>query len=189
MDFIRKFFEYIISLLKGLAKNSPVPEVTREDVIKNNPELFAGTNWVDFTYIVIHHSLTEDRQVVDWNAIRRYHVKEKGWLDIGYHSGIEIVNGKLEIMVGRLLSRQGAHAYGFNDKAIGICIVGDFDIKKPDTKKLKIAAVLVKKYMKVFGIQVKNVIGHNEVFALLNWHRTKTCPGLRFDMDEFRSLL
>lgn len=183
MNFIKKLLEVIMSLFKD-AKNSPAPKITREDVIKNNPEIFAGTDWKKFTHIVMHHSLTKDQQVVDWDAITRYHTKTKGWRFNGYNSGVEIVNGKLEVMIGRPLNIDGAHTYGMNDKAIGICVIGAYDYAPPHKEKLKVLVVLVKKYMKVFNIPKENVIGHREVP-----NTTKTCPGTKFDMDKFRSLL
>ena len=60
-------------------------------------------------YIVIHHSLTKDGTVVDWEAIRRYHKETNGWSDIGYHYGIERVGGGLSLQVGRPESQPGAH--------------------------------------------------------------------------------
>jgi hypothetical protein len=41
--------------------------------------------------LIIHHSLSKDGQTVDWNAIRRYHIQEKGWDDIGYHGGLSVL--------------------------------------------------------------------------------------------------
>ena len=52
-------------------------------------------------YIVIHHSLTKDGTVADWEAIRRYHKEINGWSDIGYHYGIERVGMFVLPRVGR----------------------------------------------------------------------------------------
>ena len=91
-----------------------------------------------WTHIIIHHSLTEDGQTVNWQAIRRYHIVDLGWADIGYHYGIEWIHRGYEILVGRPLSMDGAHTLGMNDKAIGICVVGNYDVQYP------MAAMIVK---------------------------------------------
>ena len=53
--------------------------------------------------------------------IRKWHVDENKWSDIGYHDVIRR-NGAIE--TGRPLEKPGAHAKGHNQNAIGICLVG-----------------------------------------------------------------
>ena len=71
--------------------------------------------------IVIHCSLTKADQLIGAAEIRRWHVEERGWNDIGYHYVIKR-SGRLEH--GRAAFVEGAHALGYNDVSIGICLVG-----------------------------------------------------------------
>lgn len=74
---------------------------------------------VDF--IVIHCSATRASQDdVDAAVIRGWHRKQ-GWLDIGYHYVIKR-DGTVE--KGRADTVPGAHARGFNECSLGICLVG-----------------------------------------------------------------
>lgn len=71
-------------------------------------------------FIAVHASATPPSMDIGVDDIRRWHLK-RGWLDIGYHYVIRR-DGTLE--EGRDLSTPGAHVAGYNDKAIGICLVG-----------------------------------------------------------------
>lgn len=77
--------------------------------------------------IIVHCSATP----VSWMAgssteaqareIRRWHMQERGWRDIGYH----FVIGRDGSMVpGRPLDRAGAHVRGHNRDTIGVCLIG-----------------------------------------------------------------
>ena len=140
-------------------------------------------------YIIIHHSLTEDNQTVSWNAIRKYHVEENGWRDIGYHYGIELVGDTYEIFKGRMDNEAGAHCLGFNDKSIGICLVGNFDQVGPTPTQLRILRHLVNSLMDIYGIKSDKVLGHWETYEMMNQPPQKTCPGVMFNMPDFRSKL
>lgn len=135
-------------------------------------------------YIIVHHSLTEDSETLSWPAIRKYH-KNKGWRDVGYHFGIELVGDRHEIIVGRSMLDSGAHCLeeGMNYKSIGICVVGNYDDDAPPLEAWKLLIKLIKDLMVIFTIPVENVRGHRE-FA-----RYKSCPGKKFNMNLVREAL
>lgn len=139
-------------------------------------------NWA---YIMIHHSLTKDGQVVDWNAIRRYHIKTRGWRDIGYNYGVEKVNGVYQVMLGRDLNIPGAHCKhsNMNRLAIGICVVGNYDNRVPSIKSLNLlAAAVVVPLMRKYDIPIENIVRHHDYTPY------KTCPGKMFPMLVLKEL-
>lgn len=137
------------------------------------------------THIILHHSLTRDGQTVSWNAIRKYHTRDLGWRDIGYHFGIELVGDHYEILLGRQLDETGAHCRqkNMNRKSFGICLVGNFDDHKIPEAQWNLALKLVRSLMHVFTISLENIKGHCE------YANYKTCPGKNFSLTAFRSLL
>jgi N-acetylmuramoyl-L-alanine amidase len=134
-------------------------------------------------YIVIHHSATKDGVTMSWQAIRDYHVKEMGWNDIGYHFGIELINNRYEILMGRMPNETGAHCKEdrMNQRSLGICCAGNFDEIKPPDAQWQMCLSLVRYWMGIHSIKTGNIIGHRERATY------KSCPGKMFDMDEFRS--
>lgn len=139
--------------------------------------------------IIIHHSLTEDGATVSWNAIRDYHVKNNGWRDIGYHYGIELVGEQYDIFKGRMDDEVGAHCLGFNDKSIGICVVGNFDQAAPNDKQLALLKKLCRALMNIYGIKTEDVLGHWETYEKMGQAVQKSCPGNKFSMPTFRAAL
>ena len=167
------------------------------------------------TWIVLHHSDTiDDAKADDWVGIRRYHMSfryrgdiiteiqyneykaagkteglERPWRDIGYNLGIEDVDGKLVVQKGRQLGSLGAHALGFNDCSIGVCLVGDWDKAPPDEDRLFLLASVCRDLIGMFGIAQDHVIGHRETYTRRGVPVEKTCPGASFDLDAFRKRL
>ena len=84
------------------------------------------TNRKSTSLIVIHCSATFAHQNVTAEEIRRWHVEDRGWSDIGYNAVIER-NG--DIRMGRQEGAIGAHAKGFNSESIAVCMVGGLDEK------------------------------------------------------------
>ena len=133
--------------------------------------------------IIIHCSATPDGREVSWGAIRRFHVEQRGWRDIGYHYGIELVGDYYEILQGRFPDEEGAHCRGQNYDSIGVCLVGSFDEQPPPEAQIERAIHLVAWLCRRFVIPAKYVYGHRE------FDPKKTCPGAAFDLDKFRFLL
>jgi len=125
-------------------------------------------------FIIIHCAATKPSMDIGAKEIDRWH-RERGWLGIGYHWVIRR-DGTVER--GRDVDQVGAHAKGFNDKSVGICLVGGIHetlIKdrhpKPEAnftpEQWEALDVLVDQMLGMYpGAEV---IGHNEV-------ADKACP-------------
>ncbi|MDX2086053.1 MAG: peptidoglycan-binding domain-containing protein [Candidatus Melainabacteria bacterium] len=71
-------------------------------------------------YIVIHCSDTPPSMDIGAKEIDRWH-RSKGWFRIGYHFVIRR-DGTVEL--GRELNEVGAHTLHYNDRSVGVCLVG-----------------------------------------------------------------
>jgi len=136
----------------------------------------------DPTEIIVHHSLTEDSGTVSWAAIRRYHVKERGWFDIGYHAGVERAGDEYEILFGRPWDFIGAHCENHNRDSLGICFVGNFDIAPPPEAQIIVGVKVIKLWMRMFHIGPEKIFPHSQFAA-------KSCPGSKLDMEWFREMV
>jgi len=134
-------------------------------------------------YIILHHSLTKDSETVSWSAIREYHMDRKGWRNIGYHYGIELVKKTPEIFIGRFEGDSGAHTRNYNKKSIGICLVGNYDLEQPSYEKWDLLLRLTKNIAFRYEIPIEHILGHRQI---ANY---KSCPGKLFDLDKFRDNL
>lgn len=92
------------------------------------------------------------------------------------------MNGHFEAMMGRPLTKAGAHTtqQQMNRKAIGVCLVGNFDVEPPPEGMLLYAVrVVVAPLMQVFQIPLANLHPHRK-FATY-----KSCPGTAFPWETF----
>lgn len=166
--------------------------------------------------IVIHCS---DSAFGCANVIRKWHL-EKGWKDIGYHyvilNGcayasidkgttspyIRALDGSIEI--GRFLDKDsliteaevGSHALGYNDKSVGICLIGQRmtgnaahpvypEARGFTTKQMHSLLYITEELCRRFSLPVDAVIGHCETPK--GKEQGKTCPNL--SMPWFRELM
>lgn len=131
--------------------------------------------------LYIHHSESPLSTTV--SDIRRWHVQENKWSDIGYHY-ILTANGTLE--QGRPVEQAGAHVQGDNATSIGLCVIGDFDVAPPTNEQIEALEWFIPQLCTEFGITKDNVFGHRD-----GPNVTKTCPGkFLYDMlPKIRSLI
>lgn len=78
--------------------------------------------------IIIHCAYTPPGMDIGATEIRRWHVEERGWKDIGYHYVVrrdgDVEPGRDLDGDGDVVEEVGAHAAGHNAHSIGICLVG-----------------------------------------------------------------
>ncbi len=71
-------------------------------------------------FIIIHCAATGPSHDVDIKDIDRWH-RAQGWRMVGYHFFIKR-DGTLQ--TGRPLMDGGAHAQGYNERSVGVCMAG-----------------------------------------------------------------
>lgn len=129
--------------------------------------------------LIVHHSAGNIHDTVD--NIRDFHIHKRNYVDIGYHKvilnpdGIE-TNFKNEtelIKQGRPDQHEGAHCpkQGMNTKSIGICLIGNFEIAKPDFLQLEALKECLRILIKRHNISVEKIYGHKDL------DKTNLCPG------------
>jgi len=146
--------------------------------------LYHSKKW---KYIVIHHSATDEGNSLQFD---KYH-QGKGWEGIGYHFVIdngtkEKQDGQIEVSPRWIKQEDGSHcrASNMNEKAIGICLVGNFNREYVSSKQLDALVYLVNVLRKYYKIPLKRIIGHNQVLGA----RTE-CPGKNFPWARFKNSL
>lgn len=111
--------------------------------------------------------------------IRRWHLA-LGWKDIGYHW---IIDRDGQIAPGRPETRQGSHVRGYNDRSLGVCLIGGHGSASTDrfednftpaqkTALRQLVADIAKR------TPIKAVRPHHAVAA-------KACPGFAFRQEDW----
>ena len=129
--------------------------------------------------IIIHCAATKVSMDIGYDEIRKWHVDQNGWDDVGYHFIIRR-NGKLE--KARPEGYSGAHAPSHNSRSIGICLVGgmaddggpenNFTLEQFLTLK-DLVNMIMEKYS-----DITEVLGHCDV-----QENKPNCPG--FNVKEW----
>ena len=132
--------------------------------------------------IIIHASATEDGPEFSWGAIRKWHIEQNGWIDIGYHAGIELVGDHYEVVYGRPWTLDGAHCPGQNSTSLGFCFVGDFMVNRPEPREFATAAKFLREWLRLYKIPRSAVYRHDHF-------NNTACPGKAFNIEALKVLL
>ena len=128
-------------------------------------------------YIVIHCAATKASMNIGLTEIRKWHVQDNGWRDVGYHY---IIRRNGEVELGRSIRDTGAHAAGYNHKSVSVCMVGgmaeDNSAENNFTAQQWTALLDLVKQLKS-NYPDADVIGHNEISE-------KECPS--FDVQKWK---
>jgi len=137
--------------------------------------------------ITIHHEAaeyygtTKAEGLKKMRDIQRFHQRDRGYADIGYHYIVDRVGNIFE---GRPISLQGAHAGNINKKGqipnagnIGISLLGDYEKKQtPTAPQERALRELVSWLQGSYRIPQQNVFTHAEIRNMYDLGGT-ACPG------------
>ena len=112
------------------------------------------------------------------DEIKRWHVEDNGWSDIGYHW---IIDRDGSIVKGRPMEKMGAHTRGKNKDTLAICLIGGHGGSASDElednftfdQDCSLIAVMSGLVAEIGELKVS---GHNE-------YASKACPC--FDVREW----
>ena len=127
-------------------------------------------------YVVILHTATESCNtqaacVFIVRHVQTFHIEGNGWNDIGYSF---LVGGDGSVYEGRGWDIEGAFAYGYNSRAIGIGFIGTFMSELPTPKQLQAGQQLINEGVKQGKISTEyKLLAHRQLSSTES-------PGLAF---------
>ena len=147
--------------------------------------LFPNKKW---KYIIIHHSATPRGDSLAFNGA---HLKRGFIGGVGYHFVIDNgtlgkEDGEIEATPRWLKQQDGRHckASHMNSKAIGVCLVGNFNEGKVSEAQMTSLVDLVNTLRHYYKIPVEKIMGHGQA-----WGADTDCPGKKFPWHEFNNRL
>lgn len=124
--------------------------------------------------ITIHCSASDNGEPWSAASIRKMHIEENGWSDIGYHL---VIQPDGEVEKGRPLNEVGAHVSGHNKDNVGICLIGETKFSKAQFESLRYQLDSI---CMIYSIPKWMIFCHNQYSSAMK--QGKTCPG--FGVNE-----
>lgn len=138
--------------------------------------------------IIIHHSATNIDDAVNMHKVHKARGMKNG---LAYH--FVISNGSRKATDGEIYfggrwkgQLDGGHVkkQSWNKTTIGICLIGNFETRRPTAKQLKVLEGLCRYLMKRCNISAANVVTHKVL------HPGHTlCPGKYFSISALKKKL
>ena len=130
--------------LRALSTAGSPPIVSRsqwgaDELLRRNHPRYASA----VRLVIVHHTATPNDYTPDEAAaivrgIDVFHVRSRGWDDIGYNFLVDrfgrVYEGRYGGMTRNVI---GAHALGFNTGSVGIALIGNFTTAKPTTAAIR----------------------------------------------------
>ena len=149
--------------------------------------------------VVVHHTVNANDYSMDQvpaivRSIYAYHVRGRGWDDIAYNLLVDRFGRVFQGRAGDVRHRavKGSHTGGFNERTLGVAMIGDLDVAAPEAPMVEAVArvgawaadrwgfdprqdvSLVSRgstrYPAGRGVTVPRVLGHRDL-------STTACPG------------
>jgi len=138
------------------------------------------TNRSKTDLIVWHHSESGDVSALEIDSWHKNRVNDP-FIGIGYNF---VVHWDGSIETGRPIDKQGAHAYGINNRSIGICFTGRYD----DSNNMPELQFNSGVQLTTWLLQIYpgcEIIGHRD--AIDYGGDASSCPGQHFPFDEMKN--
>lgn len=164
-----------------------VGSVPRHEWTRNGPVIARAQPMGRIRRITVHHDAIDPMPASGpgevarrLEAIRRVHVNQHQWADIGYHYAIDPAG---RVWQARPLSLQGAHVKDNNHSNLGIVMLGNFERQRPSQAALESLDRLIASEMRRFRVPITEIRTHREFAAT-------ACPGLHLqrEMDRTRTI-
>lgn len=142
------------------------------------------TRMREWRYLVIHHSGASTGNEA---ILQAEHLKKGMENGMAYH--FLIGNGSTGLGDGAVVEGrrwkyqlQGGHSHQdhLNEYGIGICLIGNFNRKRPSSSQIRALAKLVLELQKKFNIPDENIHGHGQFYG-----EDSDCPGKQFPWTNF----
>ncbi len=136
----------------------------------------------------VHHTVNANDYTADQvpaiiRGIYAYHVKSRGWSDIGYNYLVDRFGRIWEGRYGGIdKAVVGAHTLGYNDYSFAMSAIGNFDVVQPPEAMIQAYGALFAWKLGLAGVNPASTsqqVG-KKVFQAINGHRdagSTACPG------------
>lgn len=157
-----------------------IPNAT---MIRHVINLYRNPQW---KYIIVHHTATGRGNA---KTLMRSHWGRGYSNGLGYHFLIDNGtmgkgDGQIEMSPRWIWQQTGAHckADNMNQRAVGIALVGNFDLEKPTPNQLRSLSFLISILRDFYRIPSAHVMAHRNVKGA-----NTECPGKLFPLSSIRT--